>query len=135
MAWRGADCQCVLLVLRRALTHHPPGTWGTTFVAADAGPTYEPYPTESRWDPKRSSLRIRKYNNQGSQGVDLGPHPTDPMAVHDGSQAEDGHLEGPNIIERRALGTEIYVHSGRGGGYASVIHVLVHYLAECLLVY
>lgn len=40
------------------------------------------------------------------------------MAVHNGSQVEDEYLEGSNITERRALGTDIYVHSGRNG-YAS----------------
>ena len=44
------------------------------------------------------------------------------MAVHDGNQVEDEHLEEPDMIERTALGTDIYVHSGRGG-YASVLHV------------
>jgi hypothetical protein len=51
----------------------------------------------------------------------LGPHPADPDAVHDGSPVEDEQLEGPNIMERRALGTDIYVHSGRGG-CASALH-------------
>lgn len=69
----------------------------------DAGSTYEPYPTlKYRWDPKRSVRHDRQYNVQGSQGVDLGPHLADPMVVHDGSQVEDEHLEGPNMTERRA---------------------------------
>lgn len=98
----------------------PPDTWGNIFVAADAGSTYEPLPTlKYRWDPRRSVRLNRPYN---VQGVDLGPHPADPMAVHDGSQVEDEHLEGPNMMERRALGKDIYVHSGRGG-YAPVLHV------------
>jgi hypothetical protein len=113
----------------------PPGTWGNIFVAADAGSTYEPLPTlKYRWDPRRSVRLNRQYNVQGSQGVDLGPHPADPMAVHDGSQVEDEHLEGPNIIERRALGKDIYVHSGRGG-YAPVLHVSTPDLAEFLRVF
>jgi hypothetical protein len=37
------------------------------------------------------------------------------MSLHYGSQADDEHLKGPNVIERRVLGTEIYVYSGRGG--------------------
>jgi hypothetical protein len=63
----------------------------------------------------------------------LGPHPADPMAVHDGSQVEDEHLEGPNMMEERAIGTDIYVHSGRGG-YASVPACLDYDLAEYLRV-
>ena len=102
---------------------HPPGTWGSIFVAADAGSTYEPYPTlKYRWDPGRSVRHNRQHSAQGSQGFDLGPHPADPNAAHDGSPVEDEYLEGPGIMEQKVLGTEIYVHSGRGG-YASVLHV------------
>jgi hypothetical protein len=54
-------------------------------------------------------------NVQGAQGVDLGAHPSDPSAAHCGNRADDEHFEGPNVIERSALGTEIYVYSGRGG--------------------
>jgi hypothetical protein len=43
----------------------------------------------------------------------LGPHPADPMAVHIGNQP-DGHIEGPNVLEQRVLGRDIYVYSGRG---------------------
>lgn len=87
-------------------------------AAADAGSTYEPYPTlKYRWDPNpnRSTIYNRQYNVRGGQGIDLGPHPADPMAAHIGSQAYDGHLEGPNILEQRVLGRDIYVYSGRGG--------------------
>lgn len=104
----------LLFPCRSALT--PPGTWGTTFVAVDAGSTYEPYPTlKYRWDPKRFASPHRRSSVSGAQGVDLGPHPADPMALHYGSQADDEYLEGPNVMERRVLGTEIYVYSGRGG--------------------
>lgn len=37
------------------------------------------------------------------------------MAAHVVSQANDGHLEGPNILEQRVLGRDIYVYGGRGG--------------------
>lgn len=115
MAWRGTDCQCVFFAFALLI----PGTRGRIFVAADVGSTYEPYPTlKYRWDSSHSVRHDRQYNVQGSQGVDLGPHPADPMAVHNGSQVEDEYLEGSNITERRALGTDIYVHSGRNG-YAS----------------
>jgi hypothetical protein len=129
MAWRGTDCQCVTFTLlanpSAGANTPPPNTWGSLFVAADAGSTYEPYPTlKYRWNPRRSVRHSlsRQYSVHGPQGVDLGPHPADPMAVHDGSQVEDEHLEGPNIMERRAPGTDIYVYSGRGG-YAPVLHV------------
>ena len=57
------------------------------------------------------------------------------MAVHDGSQAEDEHLEGPNMMEQKALGTDIYVHSLSGrGGYASVLPCPDPDLAEYLRV-
>ena len=45
----------------------------------------------------------------------MGPHPADPMAAHIGSQAYDGRLEGPNVLEQRVFGRDIYVYSGRGG--------------------
>ena len=127
MAWRGIDRQCVNFALladpSEGANTPPPGTWGSIFAAADAGSTYEPYPTlQYSWDPRRSVRHNRQYFVQSSQGVDLGPHPADPNAVHDGSPAEDDHLEGPNIMERRALGADIYVHNGHGG-YASVLQV------------
>jgi len=112
------------------------GVWhgAALIVTLDAGSTYEPYPTlKYRWDPRRS-VRLNKQNNvQGLQGVDLGPHPADPMAVHDGSQVEDEHLEGQNMMEQKALGRDIYVHSGRGG-YAPVLACLGPDLAEYLRV-
>ena len=77
---------------------------------------YEPYPTlKYCWNPKQSAPYRRQHNVQGAQGVDLGPHPADPRAPHCGNQADDEHFEGPNVVERSAFGTEIYVYSGRGG--------------------
>ena len=79
---------------------------------------YEPYPTlKYRWNPnpRQAAPYNRQYNVQGVPGVDLGPHPADPMAAHIASQANDGQLEGPNILEQRVLGKDIYVYSGRGG--------------------
>lgn len=35
------------------------------------------------------------------------------MALH--FQANDGYLEGPDVLEQSVLGTELYVYSGRGG--------------------
>jgi hypothetical protein len=95
----------------RALTS-PRLDRGTTFVAADSGSTYEPYPTlKYRWDPKIPA----SYNKYpGAQGGDLGPHPADPMAQHYRRQ-DDGHIEGPNVLEQRVLGTELHVYGGRGG--------------------
>jgi hypothetical protein len=93
-------------------------TWGMLPVAADAGSTYEPYPTlKYRWDPSpnHSAIFNRQYSVKDGQSVDLGPHPADPMAAHIGRQAYDGHLEGPNILEQRVFGRDIYVYSGRGG--------------------
>ena len=82
----------------------------------DAGSSYEPYPTlKYCWDPKRFASPHRRSSVSAAQVVDLGPHPADPMALHYGSQADDEYLEGSNIMERRVLGTEIYVYSGRGG--------------------
>lgn len=51
------------------------------------------------------------------------------MALHYGSQADE-NLEGPNVMEQKAPGTEIYVYSGRGG-YASALHVLTSWLSTC----
>ena len=86
---------------------------GTSFVAADAGSTYEPYPTlKYCWDPKHPTPYQRQLSVQ-STGVDLGPHPADPMALH--FQVNDGYLEGPDVVEQSAVGTELHVYSGRGG--------------------
>lgn len=107
---------------RWVLTLPPP--WGTVFVAADAGSTYEPSPIlKYRWDPKRTTSHRRQQSIQSAQGVDLGPHPADPMAQHYRSQADDGHLEGPSVVEKSVFGTEIYVYSG-GGGYVSTLYAL-----------
>lgn len=87
-------------------------------VAADAGSTYDPYPAlKYWWNPKYTAplAHQRQVSVQGTQGVDLGPHPADPMALHFGSLANDGYLEGPDVQERRVDGTEIYVYTGRGG--------------------
>jgi hypothetical protein len=106
-------------------------TWGTSSVAADAGSTYEPYPTlKYRWDPKRSAPYNRQYNVHGAQGVELGPHPADPMAPHIGSQVYDGDLDGPSVLEQRVLGSDIYVYSGRGGCVPFLLACLTPYLAD-----
>jgi hypothetical protein len=87
------------------------------FLAADAGSTYEPYPTLMyRWDPKNTSSLHRR---PSAHGVDLGPHPADPMTQHYGVHQEE-HLEGPTVVEQRVLGTELYVYGGRNG-YVSVL--------------
>ncbi|KAI0003344.1 hypothetical protein BJV74DRAFT_876259 [Russula compacta] len=96
------------------------GVWhgAAMIVTADAGSTYEPFPTlRYRWDPKRTASHRRQRSVQGAQGLDLGPHPADPMAQHYRSQADDGHLEGPSVVEKSVLGTEIYAYGGSGGTY------------------
>jgi|SRR6267154_3231796 len=104
---------------------------GTSSVAADAGSTYEPYPTlKYRWDPKHSAPHNRQYSVQGAQGVDLGPHPADPTAAHIGSQAYDGHLEGPNVLEQRVLGRDIYAYSERGRCVPFVLAWTTPYLVD-----
>jgi len=85
----------------------------TNVVAADAGSTYEPFPTlKYCWDPKKPALHHRQPN---AQVGDLGPHPADPMAQHYGQLVDDEQLEGPNVLEQRVAGTELYVYGGRSG--------------------
>ncbi|KAI0274421.1 hypothetical protein BGY98DRAFT_1090604 [Russula aff. rugulosa BPL654] len=82
-------------------------------ASADAGSTYEPYPTlKYRWDPRRSVRHNRQYGVQSSRGVDLGPHPADPLAAHYETLVEDDHLEGPNIMEQI-----LYVYFGTVSTY------------------
>lgn len=82
-------------------------------VAADAGSTYDPYPTlKYCWDPKNPAQHHR---HPTAQVGDLGPHPADPMAQHYGQAVDDLQLEGPNVLEQRVLGTELYVYGGRSG--------------------
>jgi hypothetical protein len=84
-----------------------PSTHGTAFVAADAGSTYDPSPTlKYRWD-------LASFQKPSTQGANLNPQPTDPMAHHHGIHEDDGQLEGPNIREQ--VGTELYVYIGRSG--------------------
>lgn len=90
-------------------------TWGLTFLAADAGSTYEPYPIlKYRWDPKSTASIHRQNSVRSVRDVDLGPHPADPMAQH--NRRQDGErLEGPNVLEKMVFGMELYVYSGRSG--------------------
>ena len=126
--WHGAalivsKCWLVFLVglLAGANTHTSSGKLGFSFVAADSKSMYEPYPTlKYRWDPKRPATYHGEYSLQATQGVDLGPHPADPNAVQ--FQANDGYLEGPDVLEETVVGTQLYVYSGRGG-CVSTLHV------------
>lgn len=54
------------------------------------------------------------------------------MALH--FQANDGYLEGPDVLEQSVLGTELYVYSGRGG-CVSMLCVLTPTLTFVLLRY
>jgi hypothetical protein len=49
-----------------------------------------------------------------TEDVGLGPHTADPLAQH--LQADDGYLDGSNVLEQGVLGTNmnIYVYNGRG---------------------
>jgi hypothetical protein len=51
------------------------------------------------------------------------------MAQH--FQANDGYLEGPDVLERSVVGTEIYVYNERGG-CVSMLYVLAQTLT-CVL--
>jgi hypothetical protein len=74
------------------------------FAVADAGSTYEPYPIlKCRWDPKRFAPHSRQYSAQGAQGVDLGPHPADSMAVHDGELSRRRSLRGTEYNRAECL--------------------------------
>ena len=87
----------------------PSGTWGTSTVAADAGSTYEPYPTlKYRWDLQHSAPHHRQHSAQGAEDVD-------PTSLHFENQVNDEHLGGPHAQEQSVLGAEIYVYSGRLG--------------------
>jgi hypothetical protein len=117
--WHGAalivsECCCFLLGLWVGANTLPSGTWGTSTVAADAGSTYEPYPTlKYRWDLQHSAPHHRQYSAQGAEDVDV---LTDsPTSLHFGNQVDDEHLEGPHVQEQSVLGAEIYVYSGRLG--------------------
>jgi len=84
-----------------------------TIVAADAGSTYDPYPTlKYCWDPKKPAQHHRQPT---AQVGDLGPHPADPMAQHYGQPPDGEQLEGPNVLEQRVAGTELYVYGGHSG--------------------
>jgi hypothetical protein len=96
----------------------PFGIWGTSTVAADAGSTYEPYPTlKYRWDVQTSAPRHRRHSTQGAEDVDMGPRSLTASAtsLHFGNQLNGEHLEEPRVQEQSVLGAEIYVYSGRLG--------------------
>ena len=118
----------VLGSLGRRANTCPSGTWVTSFVAADAGSTYEPYPTlKYRWDLQNSAPHPRQHSAQGAEDIDMGPRllTAGPTSPHFESQVNDEHLEGPHVREQSVLGTEIYVYSGRLGS-VSTIHVSIH---------
>ncbi|KAI9511315.1 hypothetical protein F5148DRAFT_1274284 [Russula earlei] len=98
------------------------GVWhgAALIVTADSGSTYEPYPTlRYFWDPRQSASAPRQPSSHGHGAavVDLGPHPADPMAQHFHNVANDEPLEGPTVLEKSVVGTEIYVYGGRSGTY------------------
>jgi hypothetical protein len=117
--WHGAalivsECCRFSLGLGVGANPRPSGTWGTSTVAADAGSTYEPYPTlKYRWDLQHSAPHHRQYSAQGAEDVDV--LTASPTSLHFGDQVNDGHLEGPHVQEQSVLGAEIYVYSGRLG--------------------
>ena len=50
------------------------------------------------------------------------------MAQHYGRNPDDEQLEGPNVLEQRVLGMELYVYGGRSG-YVYALHFAILELA------
>ena len=118
----------VLGSLGRRANTRPSGTWVTSFVAADAGSTYEPYPTlKYRWDLQNSAPHPRQHSAQGAEDVNMEPRllKVGSISPHFENQVNDEHLEGPHVQEQSVLGAEIYVYSGRLGS-VSTLHVSIH---------
>jgi hypothetical protein len=120
--WHGAalivsECCCFSSGLWVGANTRPSGTWGTSTVAADAGSTYEPYPTlKYRCYPQRPAPHQGQHNAQGTENVDMAPRSTaSPTSLHLGNQANDEHLGAPHVQGESVLGAEIYVYSGRVG--------------------
>jgi hypothetical protein len=100
----------------------------TTFLAADSGSSYEPFPVLTyQWDPEEIARPYPSAHGSHS-GYDLGPHPADPHAtamagpaaqLPDANVAYFGDFKGKASTRddqtQRVTGQEIYVYSGNGG--------------------
>lgn len=121
--WHGAalivsECCRLSLGLWVGANIHPSGTSGTSTVAADAGSTYEPYPTlKYHWEVQNPAPHHWQNCTQGAEDVDMSPRllTAGPTSLHSGNQVNDEHLEEPHVQEQSFLGTQIYVYSGRLG--------------------
>lgn len=51
------------------------------------------------------------------------------MAQHYGRNPDDVQLEGPNVLEQRVFGTELYVYGARSG-YVYALRVAISNLSE-----
>ncbi|KAI0253869.1 hypothetical protein BJV78DRAFT_1189908 [Lactifluus subvellereus] len=98
--WMNPYLQFMCGPLLRYDTMDEHGVWhgAALIVTADAGSTYEPFPTfKYSWDPDQPLPSHRHHVHQG-RSVDLGPHPADPTAQPFRSQTED---EPPQARMRR----------------------------------
>ncbi|KAI0060801.1 hypothetical protein BV25DRAFT_1917361 [Artomyces pyxidatus] len=95
------------------------GVWhgAAMVVTADAGSTYDPYPTLAySWDPDHSTTFKKAHSN--GRSVDLGPHPADPMSMYYApGHAPDPSHQGPNVQRQQVPGQEIWVYVGNGGTF------------------
>jgi hypothetical protein len=124
--WRGA----ALIVSKFPLTlvAGQSSVLTTTFLAADSGSSYEPFPVLTyQWDPEE--IARPSPSTQGSHlSYELGPHPADPHATamagpsaqlpdtneaYFGDYKEKGNTRDDQT--QHVTGQEIYVYSGNGG--------------------
>jgi hypothetical protein len=100
-----------------------------TFLAADSGSSYEPFPVLTyQWDPEEIA-RPNPHTQGSHPSYDLGPHPADPHATamagpaaqvpdanpapYFGDYKEKGNTRDDQT--QHVTGQEIYVYSGNGG--------------------
>jgi hypothetical protein len=106
-----------------------PSVSTATFLAADSGSSYEPFPVLTyQWDPEE--IARPNPDTQGSlMGYDLGPHPADHHATamtgpaaqvpdanaapYLGDYKEKGNARDDQT--QHVTGQEIYIYSGNGG--------------------
>jgi len=96
------------------------GVWrgAALIVTADAGSTYDPYPTFTyAWDPHSPTNGHKRSLSRGGHSFELSPHPADPYA--NVFPAANGIVPtiSPNAIYQHVRGEELWVYAGNGGTF------------------
>ncbi|EMD34460.1 hypothetical protein CERSUDRAFT_97712 [Gelatoporia subvermispora B] len=99
------------------------GVWrgAAMIITADAGSTYEPYPTLTfLYDPASPGSLSRtpsKLQKGGAQAYELGPHPADPNSNMPVAVMSEAAESSATLVHRQVPGQEIWVYNSNGGTF------------------